>query len=57
MSYSNLALNRSRQGKYNEAQPLYEKAVDINHRLLTDDHPRTASSYSNLAANLHARGE
>ena len=28
------------QGKYAAAQPLYEKALEIKRRLLTDDHPR-----------------
>ena len=45
------------QGKYAQAQPLYEKALEIRRRLLTDDQPDTASSYNNLAANLQAQGK
>jgi len=45
------------QGKYALAQPLYEKALEIRRRLLTDDHPATAASYNNLATNLNAQGK
>jgi len=45
------------QGNYAAAQPLYEKALEIRRRLLTDDHPDTASSYNNLAYNLQAQGK
>jgi tetratricopeptide (TPR) repeat protein len=51
------ALNFNVQGKYAEAQPLFEKALEIRRRLLTDDHPHTAASYNNLAANLDAQGK
>ena len=34
-----------------------EKALEICRRLLTDDHPESAFSYSNLAYNLHAQGK
>jgi tetratricopeptide (TPR) repeat protein len=44
------------QGRYPAAQPLYEKALDVTRRLLTDDHPDTARSYNNLAGNLNAQG-
>jgi tetratricopeptide (TPR) repeat protein len=44
-------------GKYAQAQPLYEKALEIRRRLLTDEHPDTALSYSNLAVNLDAQGK
>ena len=45
------------QGKYAQAQPLFEKALEIRRRLLTDDHPDTAESYNNLAYNLDAQGK
>jgi tetratricopeptide (TPR) repeat protein len=45
------------QGKYALAQPLYEKVLEIRRRLLTDDHPLTATSYSYLAANLRDQGK
>jgi tetratricopeptide (TPR) repeat protein len=45
------------QGKYARAQPLCEKALEIFCRLLTDDHPDTASAYNELAYNLNAQGK
>ncbi len=44
------------QGKYAQAQPLFQKALGIRRRLLTDDHPDTATSYNNLAENLAYQG-
>ncbi len=52
-----MAFNLNAQGKYAAAQPLYEKALEIRRRLLTDGHPDTASSYNNVAANLQAQGK
>ncbi len=43
--------------KYAEAQPLYENALEIFRRLLTDDHPDTATSYSDLALDLYAQAK
>ena len=45
------------RGSTPQAQPLFEKALEIRRRLLTDDHPDTADSYNNLAANLNAQGK
>jgi len=45
------------QGKYAQAQPLFENALEIRRRLLTDDHPDTALSYNNLAVNLDFLGK
>jgi len=45
------------QGKYAQAQPLFEQALEIRRRLLTDDHPQTASSYNNVAVNLMYQGK
>jgi tetratricopeptide (TPR) repeat protein len=45
------------RGKYAEAQRLFEKVLQIRRRLLTDDHPLTASSLDNLATNLDAEGK
>jgi len=55
-SYNNLAYNLYAQGKYAQAQPLYEKALENRHRLLTDEHPDTADGYNNVAMNLYAQG-
>ena len=52
-----MALNLNAQGKYALAQPLFEKALEIRRRLLTDDHPDTALSYNNVAFNLSAQGK
>ncbi len=45
------------QGKYALAQPLFEKALEISRRLLTDEHPDTATSYLNLATILDLQGK
>jgi tetratricopeptide (TPR) repeat protein len=44
------------QRKYAQAQPLYEKVLEIHRKLLTDDHPFTATSYNNLADDFNAQG-
>ncbi|MGO9465961.1 MAG: tetratricopeptide repeat protein [Isosphaeraceae bacterium] len=45
------------QGKYAQAQPLFEKALEIRRRLFTDDHPDTADDYNNVANSLNAQGK
>ncbi len=45
------------QGKFAQAQPLYEKALEIRRRLLTDHHPDTAVSYNSVAFNLNTQGK
>jgi tetratricopeptide (TPR) repeat protein len=45
------------QGKYAAAQPLFEKTLEIHRRLLTDDHPETATSYNDVAFILNARAK
>ena len=45
------------QGKYAAAQPLFEKALEVFQRLLSDDHAGTAACYSWLAANLVNQGK
>jgi tetratricopeptide (TPR) repeat protein len=44
------------QWKFTQAQPLFEKVLEIKRRLLTDNHPETAVSYGRLAATLSAQG-
>ncbi len=56
-SYNSVAFNLNAQGKYAQAQPLYEKALEIRRRLLTDHHPDTAESYNNVAMNLNSQGK
>jgi tetratricopeptide (TPR) repeat protein len=45
------------QAKYAQAQPLFEKALEVRRRLLTDDHPNTAISYGNVALSLDDQGK
>src|SRR5262249_14459111 len=45
------------KGQFAAAQPLYEKALEIRRRLLSDNHPDTADSYNNLAVDLHEQGK
>ena len=47
--------NLSAQRKYAQAQPLLEKALEINRRLLGDNHPQTAQSYNNVANNVNSQ--
>ncbi len=45
------------QGKYAHAQPLFEQALEIFRRLLSDDNPETAACYNDLAVNLNGQGK
>jgi tetratricopeptide (TPR) repeat protein len=45
------------QGKYAQAQPLFEQALAIRRRLLGDDDPDTAATSSWLAYNLKSQGK
>ena len=49
-SLNNLADLYERQGRYAEAQPLFERALAIRERAVGPDHPDTATSMNNLAA-------
>ena len=40
------------QSKNKEAQPLFEQALEIRRRLLTDENPESAEIYDTLALNL-----
>ena len=51
------AMKLGEEGKHAEAQPLFEQMLAIRRRLLTDDHPITASSYSVVAAGLYPQGK
>ena len=50
-------MNLQAQSKFAEAQPLFEKALEIRQRVLTDDHPQTAVSYHNLAHTFSRQGK
>jgi tetratricopeptide (TPR) repeat protein len=43
------------QGRYDEAEPLYQRVLAIIEKALGPDHPDTASSLNNLALIYHAQ--
>ncbi|MGK7895355.1 MAG: CHAT domain-containing tetratricopeptide repeat protein [Xenococcus sp. (in: cyanobacteria)] len=44
------------QGRYTEAEPLHQQALDINKKQLGDNHPSTATSINNLAILSYTKG-
>jgi tetratricopeptide (TPR) repeat protein len=44
-----LAYLYSSQGRYEEAEPLYEQALELSQRNLGENHPDVANSLNNLA--------
>jgi tetratricopeptide (TPR) repeat protein len=57
LAYNNLAANLDAQGKHAQAQPLRQKALLLNRKLLGEEHPATALSYNSVAFCLHAQGK
>ncbi len=55
-SYNNLAELYRTQGRYEKAEPYYDKALEIRRRVLGEDHPSTATSYNNLALLYKTQG-
>lgn len=53
---NNLAEPYHAQGRYTEAEPLYEQALAINEKVLGAEHPDVATNLSNLAAFYHDLG-
>ena len=53
---SNLALSLNDQGRYAEAQELHRNTMEIEGRVLGDDHPETLLSMSYLANSLLGQG-
>jgi len=53
-SLNNLAALYQSQGRYAEAQPLYQQALEMTKRLFVGDHPDIAQSLNNLAVLLAA---
>ena len=45
------------KGRYTEAQPLLDKVLAIDRKVLGEEHPDTAQSYNNVAYNLNAQGK
>jgi tetratricopeptide (TPR) repeat protein len=52
-----LALLYYSQGKYKEAEPLYQQALALRQKLLGDDHPDVATSLNNLAGLYKSQGK
>jgi tetratricopeptide (TPR) repeat protein len=50
------AILRDTMGLYQEAEPLYHKALAIRKQALGENHPDTATSYNNIASNLGEQG-
>ena len=50
------AVNFDKGGRYEEAEPLYRKGLEIFQRVLGKEHPDTATSYNNVAYILDAQG-
>ena len=43
------------QGKYDEAEPLFRRAIDIGEKTLGPEHPNLATGLNNLARLLRAQ--
>lgn len=56
-SINNLATLYFKQGKYAEAEPLYQRALAIQEQRLGTEHPDTATCLNNLAAFYHEQGK
>ena len=46
-----------KQGKYEEALAMYEKALSIKLKKLGDDHPDVATTYNNMANVYNKQGK
>ena len=56
-SLNNLAGSMNAQGQYAEAEPLYQRALDIWEKALGPEHPHVAASLNNLAEFYRAQGQ
>jgi CHAT domain-containing protein len=56
LSINNLASLYMSSGRYEKARPLYEQAMLIREKTLSDKHPEYATSLSNLAFLYHKQG-
>jgi tetratricopeptide (TPR) repeat protein len=55
-SLNNLALLYDNQGRYDEAEPLYQQALELRRELLGDRHPDVAGSLFNLGGLRYNQG-
>jgi tetratricopeptide (TPR) repeat protein len=51
-----MGLNLHAQGRYADAEPLYQRALALTERLLGPEHPHTAASLNNLAELYRSQG-
>jgi tetratricopeptide (TPR) repeat protein len=56
-SLNNLALLYWNQGKYEQAEPLFQRALETRERLLGPEHPDTLSTVNNLAELYRRQGK
>ena len=56
-SMSRLAVVYRDQGRYDEAEPLYTKTLEIRRRVLGEGHPDTLESVNNLVELYEAWGK
>jgi tetratricopeptide (TPR) repeat protein len=56
-SMSNLAVLYRLRGKYAQAEPLYTEVIEIDRRVLGEDHPDTLRSMNNLAVLYNSQGK
>ncbi len=54
---NNLALLYKKQSKYDTAEPLYKRAIEIGEKTLGTDHPDVATRYNNLAGLYESQGK
>ena len=52
-----LATELQNQGKYDEAEPLFREALEVDRETLGNRHPDTLAAISNLGGLLHAKGD
>ena len=55
--YQDLAQVYTRQARYQEAETLYKRALDIEKKVWGEDHPSTVNCYDNLADLYHKEGK
>jgi pentatricopeptide repeat protein len=54
---NNLALVLARQGKYDEAEEMHRRMLELRGRVLGKEHPDTLTSMNNLALVLASQGK